>query len=112
MVNSFQLTRSVRLTDAPDYTEHTDFKVKVTALFEAGASDPTWRCPAKRPTVPILASLGSLVAGVFRSPDFFGGKAWLGQSSGGVVFLRISSSQGTLSRCMAPYGPGTVWPSQ
>ena len=32
-----------------DYTEHTDFKVKVTAtvLFEAGASDPTWRCPAK-----------------------------------------------------------------
>jgi MoxR-like ATPase len=31
----------------------------------------TWQRVGKRPTNPILASLGSLVAGVFRSPNFF-----------------------------------------
>ena len=51
----------------------------------------------KRPTNPIFASLVSLVAGVFRSPNFFRGRSWSGQSSGGGVFLRISSSQG--GRC-------------
>ena len=32
-----------------DYTEHTDFKVKVTAtaLFEAGEADSIWRCQVK-----------------------------------------------------------------
>ena len=52
---------------------------------------------AKRPTNPIPASLVSLVAGVFRSPNVFRGRSWSGQSSGGGVFLRISSSQG--GRC-------------
>ena len=52
------------------------------------------RLVCKRPTNPILASLVSLVAGVFRSPNFFRGRSWSGQNNGGGVFLRISSGQG------------------
>jgi hypothetical protein len=46
---------------------------------------------SRRPTNPIPASLGSLVAGVFRSPIFFRPRSCSGRSNGGGVFLRISA---------------------
>jgi hypothetical protein len=59
--------------------------------LETGNSHIVPNTQGSRPTNPIPASLVSLVAGVYRSPNFFRARSRSGQSNGGGVFLRISA---------------------